>query len=146
MFGIGGTEFLVIMVVAILVLGPEHLPRIVRICSRVMSDVRKASTDFQRALHFEAERDDLERKKNKSAKKAKTRPAEDSAPDKEQSKAESSAESVTSPEAGTSDETAASADTPASPGTVASAQAVTSPEETVVRTETTSGVEQDAKL
>ena len=54
MFGIGTSEFLVILLVAVLVLGPEHLPRIVRTVTKVMSDFRRISTDFQRVLNLEA--------------------------------------------------------------------------------------------
>ncbi|MDR2800436.1 MAG: Sec-independent protein translocase protein TatB [Desulfovibrio sp.] len=71
MFGIGGSEFLVIIVVAILVLGPEHLPRIVRTVSRVMSDFRRVSTEFQRALHVEADRQETEEQKRRRARKTK---------------------------------------------------------------------------
>lgn len=53
MFGIGSTEFLVIILVAILVLGPEHLPRIMRTVQKFMSDFRRVSTEFQRAVNLE---------------------------------------------------------------------------------------------
>ena len=54
MLGIGTSEFLVIIVVAILVLGPEHLPRVLRTVQKVMSDFRRISTDFQRVVNLEA--------------------------------------------------------------------------------------------
>jgi sec-independent protein translocase protein TatB len=69
MFGIGGTEFLVIIIVGILVLGPDHLPRIVRSFAKVMSEFRKISTDFQRAMHVEA--DGMERAAQAPPKKKK---------------------------------------------------------------------------
>jgi sec-independent protein translocase protein TatB len=53
MFGIGTYEFLVIVVVAVLVLGPEHLPRVIRTVTKVMSDFRRISTEFQRAINLE---------------------------------------------------------------------------------------------
>jgi sec-independent protein translocase protein TatB len=74
MFGIGGTEFLVIIIVGILVLGPDHLPRLVRTFTKVMSDFRKISTDFQRAVHFEADEMDRAQKASPKKKKAKKRP------------------------------------------------------------------------
>ena len=61
MFGIGTTEFLVIIVVAILVLGPEHLPRIMRTFTKVMSDFRRVSTDFQRTINLEANQEEWQR-------------------------------------------------------------------------------------
>jgi sec-independent protein translocase protein TatB len=71
MFGIGTTEFLVIMIVAVLVLGPEHLPRIMRTVTRVMSEIRKVSTDFQRTLNLEANQEDWRRQQAAVAAKAK---------------------------------------------------------------------------
>lgn len=54
MFGIGSSEFLVIIVVAVLVLGPEHLPRIMRTVTKVMSDFRRISTELQRIINLES--------------------------------------------------------------------------------------------
>ncbi|MDR1686501.1 MAG: twin-arginine translocase TatA/TatE family subunit [Desulfovibrio sp.] len=85
MFGIGGTEFLVIIIVGILVLGPDHLPRLVRTFAKVMSDFRRISTDFQRAVHFEV--DEAERaqqappKKKKPKKQPPPPPPHDENPD-----------------------------------------------------------------
>lgn len=76
MFGIGSTEFLVIIVVAILVLGPEHLPRMTRTFAKVMSEFRRVSTDFQRTMNLEANKEEwreqqaaAEAKKKKKKKK-----------------------------------------------------------------------------
>jgi sec-independent protein translocase protein TatB len=53
MFGIGSTELLVILVVALIVLGPEKLPQIAKTVGRAMGEFRKVSTDFQRTLNTE---------------------------------------------------------------------------------------------
>lgn len=53
MFGIGSGELFLIVVVAVLVLGPEHLPRIMRTTQKVMSTFRKVTTEFQRTLNLE---------------------------------------------------------------------------------------------
>jgi sec-independent protein translocase protein TatB len=53
MLGISTYEFLIIVVVAVLVLGPEHLPKVIRTMTRVMSDFRRISTEFQRAVNLE---------------------------------------------------------------------------------------------
>ena len=91
MFGIGTSEFLVILVVAVLVLGPEHLPRIMRTMTKVMSDFRRVSTDFQRTINLEASREEWKRqggeadsrstvkRKASPAKKEKPAPAPDTA-------------------------------------------------------------------
>ena len=73
MFGIGTTEFLVIIVVAILVLGPEHLPRIMRTVSKVMSDFRRVSTEFQRTINLEASQEEWERQQAAERKKKRAR-------------------------------------------------------------------------
>ena len=47
MGSLGGAEILVILVVALLVLGPERLPEAARQVGRVMSEVRRMSSGFQ---------------------------------------------------------------------------------------------------
>ena len=54
MFGIGSMEVLVILVVALLVLGPQNLPKVARSVGRAMGEFRKVSTEFQRTLNTEA--------------------------------------------------------------------------------------------
>lgn len=50
MFGVGMPELLVIMVVALLVLGPKRLPEIARSLGRGMAEFRRASNEFTRTL------------------------------------------------------------------------------------------------
>lgn len=79
MFGIGTTELFVIVLVGILVLGPEHLPRIIRTVTKVMSDVRRVSTDFQRTVNLEINKEEWEKKQaeeEQKKKKKKKAPAE----------------------------------------------------------------------
>lgn len=79
MFGIGTTEFLVILLVGVLVLGPEHLPKIMRTVTRVMSDFRRVSTDFQRTINLEVNQEEWQREQaaKKTKKKKKSVPAPD---------------------------------------------------------------------
>ena len=72
MFGIGGTELLVILVVALIVLGPKSVPQIARTLGKAMGEFRKVSTEFQRTLNTEIELEEHEsasrkRKRNCSA-------------------------------------------------------------------------------
>ena len=122
MFGIGTSEFLVIMLVAVLVLGPEHLPRIMRTFNKVMSDFRRISTDFQRTINLEASQEEWRKQQAEAApvkKKKKKKPAP-AAPE-----GEGNAETAASPrpeasEAATSDPgTAATPDATSDPGTAA---------------------------
>ena len=50
MFGIGMTELMVVLVVALLVLGPQRLPEIARALGRGMAEFRRASNDLRATL------------------------------------------------------------------------------------------------
>ena len=62
MFGIGSMELLVILVVALLVLGPKNLPKIAHTIGRAMGEFRRVSTEFQRTLNTEIAIDDEKQK------------------------------------------------------------------------------------
>lgn len=47
MFNVGGGEILVILVVALVVLGPDKLPSAMRTMGQVIGEVRKLSNGFQ---------------------------------------------------------------------------------------------------
>ncbi len=53
MLNIGGMEILVILVVALVVLGPDKLPGLMRTVGKATKELRKASTDFQRTINSE---------------------------------------------------------------------------------------------
>lgn len=50
MFGIGPTELLVILVVALLLLGPKRLPELARSVGKAMGEFKRATADIQTEL------------------------------------------------------------------------------------------------
>ena len=68
MFGIGSSEFLVILIVAFLVIGPSHMPRIAKTLGKAMGEFRRVSTEFQRTLNLEAEKEEHEERKRQAEK------------------------------------------------------------------------------
>lgn len=66
MFGIGGTELLVILVVALIVLGPKSVPQIARTLGKAMGEFRRVSTEFQRTLNTEIELEEHEKRKKEA--------------------------------------------------------------------------------
>ena len=68
MFGIGSSEFLVILIVAFIVIGPSHLPKIARTLGKAMGEFRRVSTDFQRTLNLEVEKEEHEERKRQAEK------------------------------------------------------------------------------
>jgi sec-independent protein translocase protein TatA len=51
MFGIGAPELLVILVVALIVLGPKRLPEVARALGKAMAELRRATSGFTDELH-----------------------------------------------------------------------------------------------
>jgi Tat protein translocase TatB subunit len=59
MFGISGAEVMVILLVALVVLGPDRLPVVARKAGQVLGELRKVSAGFEaemRTAMFESER------------------------------------------------------------------------------------------
>ena len=59
MFNVGGGELLVIVVVALIVLGPQRLPDAMRTVGRVVGEVRRISSGFQQELRDAFEDSDV---------------------------------------------------------------------------------------
>lgn len=59
MFGISGAEVVIILLVALIVLGPDRLPEVARKAGQILGELRKVSAGFEaemRTAMFEAER------------------------------------------------------------------------------------------
>ncbi len=58
MFGsIGMTELIVIMVVALVVIGPKRLPELARTLGKALGDFKRATSDFQNSFNLEDDYD-----------------------------------------------------------------------------------------
>ena len=68
MFGIGSTELLLILIVALLVLGPKSLASTARSVGKVVGQFRRVSTDFQRTLNAEVALEEEKEKRQKAEK------------------------------------------------------------------------------
>ena len=53
MFGISSTNLILILLVALIVLGPKSLPKVANSIGKAMGEFRRASTDFQRSINTE---------------------------------------------------------------------------------------------
>ncbi len=68
LFGIGMPELLVILVVALLVLGPKRLPEVARSLGRGMAEFRRASSELRQSLSTPVE-EPSEKKRSQTAPK-----------------------------------------------------------------------------
>lgn len=53
MFGIGTGELIVILLIAIIVLGPKEIPRIARTLGRGMREIQRAKDELKKNIEFE---------------------------------------------------------------------------------------------
>ena len=65
MFGIGTGEILVILVVALLVLGPKEIPKVARTIGKTMKDINRFKNDLRHSVDTEFEEFEKQEKSNK---------------------------------------------------------------------------------
>ncbi len=63
MFGIGTSEILVILLIALLVIGPSKLPEIARALGKGLAEFRKVTSDVKRQIDLEVQLADMEQQR-----------------------------------------------------------------------------------
>ncbi len=53
MFGLGGGELFVVLILAFLIIGPKDLPRVARYIGRLVRQIQHASTDLKKTVERE---------------------------------------------------------------------------------------------
>ena len=115
MLDIGFSEILVIFVLALIVLGPEKLPRVVREVGRWVGRARAMARQFQEQLEDEVDSDRNRTIRQQSVRAVGGVPPADSSPLTSEFTDLSATSEQTTSEATTSDTTAASGDRPSEP-------------------------------
>ena len=94
MFGIGTTELMIILVVALLVIGPKKLPDIARTLGKAMGEFRRMSNDVRQTIEKEIEQDERQQAVDKAKKEIFEEPGKSDEKPEEGSPAQAQAEEV----------------------------------------------------
>ena len=75
MFGIGSTELIVILIVALIVIGPAKLPEMAKALGKALGEFRRVSSDVKRTIEMEAEQADQKARTEQAKKELFPEPA-----------------------------------------------------------------------
>lgn len=94
MFGIGSTELLVILVVALIILGPAKLPEIAKSLGKALGEFRRVSSDVKRTIEMEVEQEEQRAKTEEARKELYPESAGEASPAKAEETAGESAQTA----------------------------------------------------
>ncbi len=66
MFGIGFTEILIILIVALVIIGPEKLPELTKTIGKAFNEFKRTSNDIKRTFDGKAEGESTEKSSQES--------------------------------------------------------------------------------
>ena len=55
MFGVGSSELVIILIIALLILGPKEIPKVARTLGRGMRELQRAKDELKKNIEFEAD-------------------------------------------------------------------------------------------
>ncbi|MEE9193333.1 MAG: twin-arginine translocase TatA/TatE family subunit [Thermodesulfobacteriota bacterium] len=55
MFGVGTSELVIILIIAILILGPKEIPKVARTIGKGMRELQRAKDELKKNIEFEEE-------------------------------------------------------------------------------------------
>ena len=81
MFGIGLTEIIIILIVALLVVGPKKLPELAKTLGRGLAEFRRTADDFKESIYQDEDSLASDRQRGEEQRKvSKIQPSEDPPP------------------------------------------------------------------
>jgi sec-independent protein translocase protein TatA len=76
MFGIGVPELLIILVIALVVIGPQKLPELARSLGKAMNEFKNAADDLQKNIKAESQKQETAAEQQKDSYQASEKPVE----------------------------------------------------------------------
>jgi len=86
MFGIGTSEILVILLIALLILGPKEIPKVARTIGRGIRELQRAKDDLSKTIDFEMNEEEYKSHSKKSDESHETQETTEDKSDNEESK------------------------------------------------------------
>lgn len=61
MFGLGTSELIIILIIALIVLGPKEIPKVARTLGRGLRELERAKNDLKKNIEFDEDDLDLDK-------------------------------------------------------------------------------------